>query len=154
MTFVISAAVLTVAAVGAVSLVKYRRSIRMRQMANRARAIFAAGGPRTSDEFFFLFPNACRKCGSRRCTARTDVDYDGARCYACYCTVFCASGHILLDRAYLGWTDRGHELPNIDDCSSVVESYNKSPYLTDEEASILVEIWTDSVECRDGGAPS
>ena len=54
-----------------------RRTIEMRQRAEELAAeIVNRGGPASREEYFFLFPAACRNCGSRQLDSEETFDRD------------------------------------------------------------------------------
>lgn len=114
---------------------------RSRENQERAEAILQNGGPRDASEYFFLFPNACRTCGSRHVSWNLDVDYDGARCYECFCEISCADCRAPISRDYIGWVDRGHEVPNLESqCADDARRLNESPsspYVTAERSEMI-----------------
>jgi hypothetical protein len=103
-----------------------------------SRRIIAKGGPKTKEEYFFLFPDACKTCGSRVIHEQTEShtyqsDLNGVIGYDMYRSTTCGRGHST-DFAHISGTGQYPENTNT---KSEVHSF----YLTSEqEASIPDEI--------------
>src|ERR1051326_2777784 len=137
--------IVVILAIAFMSRRRKREAVRLGELQDQVRAeqIVKNGGPQNADEFFFLFPHACRKCGCRDLKSRDEIENPSSQVYNNHCLVACSlCGHVI-ERTFLGWTDRGHELPPDSEWAPVGAELSRSPYLTPEQSKNIVERWTE-----------
>lgn len=112
---------------------KEKKQIEFEQCKEKAIAIVCEGGPQNKEEYFFLFPEACRQCGSRtfRNTELIEAFQD------------------------IGYLRRTPVEPTCSNCSSYgydsqayyeygAEIYFPSPYLTQDEENKAIKNWENN----------